>query len=289
MQTSENVSSCSASALSNTLRNVILEELSNTAGTSTVINAGYFDLSFRGGNARDPFCDLESGHSSSLHSAEVATRTWHGTCQALKRYGGLQYVKLMAVVNDWQRLQPPANSHHEREVEAARLRSEYYQSVPTLPQPYLQMLAEYGISTENIFKQDSNCWMFSEHRLRKSFGTAASAMLRDDPGTAEACGLRCEISGQQKGLFFSGEDGVDYCLLHSGNTNCAGEMVQLLHELNQRGAQRFINVYPAQCRNPVGVGTAVARSMYDIGGLSVTNVAVSSIGADAVQIFIDRA
>jgi hypothetical protein len=68
--------------------------------------------------------------------------------------------------------------------------------------------------------------------------------------------------------------GGRYCLLFCGSTGCAGEVVELLRELQTRGVTRFINLFPFPCREPVVAGTALARQLFQIDKMRIINIAL---------------
>jgi hypothetical protein len=74
---------------------------------------------------------------------------------------------------------------------------------------------------------------------------------------------------------------AEYCLVHSGRTNCAGGYLELLSEVYRRGVRTLIALVPMRCLGPVTVGTALGHTLYALDGLSIVTVAVPDISTGA--------
>ena len=67
-------------------------------------------------------------------------------------------------------------------------------------------------------------------------------------------------------------------------------MISLLAALHKRGVRRFLNIYPSQCREPVGAGTRLAERIFDLEDFQITNIAVSGAtdSGDTLHAVVER-
>lgn len=270
------------------LSDVVSQIVDRQGAGFTVIHAGHYLLTWNQGSASDNLEDLPPVKPAARVIANFAHETWQLACETIARFSVSDRLLLLTLVNDWQSLVPPIQSKGEQERIAAKLRREYFDRVPQLPQSHLNVLEQYGISQDRVLKREESCWLFSESRLRQEFGGTVKELL-GDPARADNLGLRQYYTDNGEPVIKAAvEDGNEYCLLFCGNTNCAGEVVELLRHLYGRGVTSFVNLYPAECRQPVIAGTLLAQRLFGLAGMSVTNIAINSQNAHLGTFVVDR-
>jgi hypothetical protein len=296
---------CSSSELALTLTKLVSETLESLPSGSTVIQTGHYSLGvyhgfFNLGVSSGMICDVfsertcpdDSANLAAISLAGLSLETWAAVC-CLNRYGNRslldQYqVKLMTLVNDWQRIQVKANSRREQERGCNRLRSEYYGLVPRLPDELRDVMLNNCMNQKHILKHDPSCWLFSEHQLRIRFNRTLSQMMRDSGKSAEL-GLSSELTAKIEPIIYgSTDDDTKYQLSFCGNSGCCGEVIQLLSDLQQLGVRNFINLYPMECRNHVTAASTLARRMFGLSGMTITNIAITPLNNQTVRILADQ-
>ncbi len=274
----------SAHSSSSVLDALLVSELASAASQSVTIHAGHYAL----------FSDRQSGVSDYLHDldtegaelgiVDLCRATWEAACRSVATALPQTKAQLMVLVNDWQFVSRNQELRRENEQAASRMREQYYLATPTLSDYHLNEMDRHGLPTDLILRCREDQWLFSESALRNELNPLIHEVLEDEQ-RAVTCGIR-------KHYTENGEPIIDVCddesgkvrLLYCGNTNCAGEVVSLLGNLFARGVRRFLNIYPAQCREPVSAGTRLAYRLFRLDGFVVTNVAVSRATRDGTTL-----
>jgi hypothetical protein len=288
----------SQSELVTVLTALIAENLPSVRTEDTVIQAGHYHLGWKlirpfdpceewnPGTAYDLFDSDSNNQFALVDNANFAKSTWWAACLAIKQSGSS--AKLMTLVNDWQYLQLGLGNIRQRETEAAMLRTGYYKRMPTMPSMHLQALVDNGLDSDVIFKESSSRWLFSEKKLRYNLNRTLHRMLRDIKN-AELIGLRRELTDKNEPVIYATtEDNQEYKLLYCGHTGCAGEVVQLLSELQTRHIRNFINLYPIECRDPVGAGTRLAQNLFALDDMKITNIAIKPLQSGGAEICTEK-
>ena len=255
------------------LDQIIAANIASQSDQSTVIHAGHFALVQRDSAVSD--CLNETRFPEvGMGFATFAKLTWQAACRVAANDSDPRQLRLMVLVNDWQYVAAKGASRKQVESVAARGRDQYYRQVSRLPDFHLASLAEFGLNESIVLRHDDDQWLWSELALRNDLNLLLQGILCDPVKTRE--------SGLSKHFNIDGEPVVEACddetgtirLLYCGNTNCAGEVVSLLHRLYFRGVRNFVNLFPSQCNHPVGVGTRIAYKLFGLQDMHVTNVAV---------------
>jgi hypothetical protein len=225
------------------------------------------------------YLEADSEGGLGIPGFDVFTKTtWQLACDALQQFGGVDAdLKLMALANDWQCLTWQNLSKRESERRAARLRADYYERRPGLPHYHEAQLKAHALSPHCVLRASDASAVFSEATLRHQLTRTIKAMMRDD-AEAHHTGLRryFDEHGESLVRLESSEcTGAPVVLVQSGHTGCAGEVVELLNELQQRGIRKFINLYPAQCQMPVEAGTGMAVELFGLSDMVIANIAVA--------------
>jgi hypothetical protein len=216
----------------------------------------------------------DSANAAFFDLVLFSQNTWHAACRAVADCPDGNRPQLIILVNDWQFLVPKDPEKRRRESLAASLRREYYNRVPTLPLLHMRTMASCGLPTEQILPASQKHWMFSESGLRQKLAATIRALMKEEPA-AKRLGLYKHFDGKWQPIVCAqSEDGTRYPLLYCGNSNCAGEVVELLRDLYTRQVRHFVNVFPAQCKVPVETGTEIARQLFGLDGMTVANIAV---------------
>jgi hypothetical protein len=272
------------------LDSLLISELARADVEPLVIHAGHYALvRSREGVATD--CLNESSFPGvDLGFAEFSRSTWESACRVIATKHVRARAQLMVLVNDWQFLSSVEDSRGANERAAAIMRNEYYRVTPTLPLSHLQQLARHNLSDDVIFRYSEERWLFSESALRHELKAVIGEVIADKTRASEAGVHKYFNENGEPVVDACDEDSGRFCLLYCGNTNCAGEVISLLENLYKRGVRRFLNIYPMQCREPVGVGTRLADRLFNLGDFQITNVAVGGAtqNGDTLHAVVER-
>ncbi len=247
----------------------------NSQEGESVIHAGHYAL-FR--TKDDRITDCLDGKDSAidvLGFGRFSRATWRSACRATANAPAANRPRLIVLVNDWQYIEPAGDVKRENKQAADRSRSEYYRRTPVLPQYHLDELKRHGIPTDTVLNGGKDCWLFSENALRNELHPIVKEVQANEE-RARAVGIRRYFNENGEPIVeICDDEAGKLCLLHCGNTNCAGEVISLLGNLYRRGVRRFLNIYPSQCREPVSAGTRLAFRIFEWPDFMVTNAAVS--------------
>lgn len=241
-----------------------------------VIQAGHYPLDILGNEAIDRL-DATATSSLARNFANFAGLSWSVACALTRMLSATtQSVQVMTLVNDWQFLRAGAGGRRAQVREASLARGRYYSRVPTLPAMHLAILAAQGLGDESVFKWSQERWLFSEDSLRT--GLAATLKRLKAEGRARDLGIVEETTPEGEPIVRV-QCSLDHevCLLYCGNTNCAGEVVELLRVLHERGVRRFVNVFPRECMIPVEAGTVTAHDIFTFDGMLVVNAGLTVV------------
>lgn len=239
-------------------------------GGRAVIHAGHYVLSSAGSQLIE---QIEARGGMGEFSA-FTRFSWRLGCRlvALAKERG-QALQLMVLVNDWQFVQSPTEARRDSERTAAKMRDQYFAARRSLPDYHLRMLHEHGLTEADVLKATGDQWLFSESALRIALGRSVSKLFSE--GRAESCGLtkHFQPSGDPV-ISICADIGTEMDLIFCGSTNCAGEVIELLRELNERGIGLLVNLYPRPCLAQVSTGTMLAGQLYGLRGMRIVNVAI---------------
>jgi hypothetical protein len=239
-----------------------------------VIHSGHYFLNIEDGEATDYMHDPDSAKPAFADLVRFSTKTWEVACDSVAARSTKQHCQLMVLVNDWQHVIPKEPTRRQREQKADHLRMMYYIGVPSLPWFHLNAMTSRNLDPwVHFFPFSCDQYLFSESRLRARFATTLKTVMKD-PVRAAELGVTTEHDGNNEPIISLQTDGQSCTLLHCGNANCAGEVVELLKELYERGVRNFINIYPGCCHIPVESGTEISRQLFGLDGMEVVNIAV---------------
>ena len=257
-------------AMSEGLLETIATTLRDSRYRSAVIHAGHYSLADEGDGAADGLDD----DSPSMPFSSFARLTWRVACRLVAdaRSTGVD-VKLLVLVNDWQFLHVRDGDRRASESRAATLRRTYYRDTARLPRYHATTLEEFALDPNVVMPSRDERWLFSETELRSDLAATVRGIFAR--GEAEKHSLSREFNSDGEPIItVQTVDACDYTLLYCGSTNCAGEIVELLRILRQRGVDLFVNLLPRQCFAPVETGTLLAHRIYGLAGMKIMNVSI---------------
>lgn len=258
---------------------LVSSELERSGEGTTVIHAGHYMLHIAQDDRPSDYLERGSEPRPGFEAFDYFTRTtWAIGCEAIRQAHGSTDPKLMVLANDWQYLAWRNLPRRESERKAACARTAYYHELTGLPDYHESQLEVHNLGPAAIFRASDGRAVFSESMLRQQLASTIKTLLKNtvDP---EHLGLRCQVD--EHGELLVGVETTECTsmpLLQSGNTNCAGEVVELINQLHQRGIRNFINLYPAQCQVPVEAGTDLANHLFGLSDMAITNVAIPCSG-----------
>ena len=246
------------------------------AGTVALL-AGHFTIFSSGGEAADrldvPL--LPSGAPEALLA--FSRRTFEVGCEVAASTA-THDPRLMVLVDDVLGLRPTIADRSTAERLSAALAQRYLSQHPTLPSFHARVLARAGLDERSVLRRSDDRWMFSERECRGALVTHVHRELRSSE--THAAGL-CESADGATITVSHPEHGA-YCLVHAGNTNCAGGYVEVIAEAHRRGVRTLLAMIPMRCAAPVHAGTALARSLYALEQLQVVNIAIGDVNDEAL-------
>jgi hypothetical protein len=255
-------------------------EIAGAPDAESAVLAGHYALYSAGAVATDLLDDDAPSPAGAGEMLAFTRFTWQAACSAIAA-GRASRARALVLVDDIQYVRPALPERGARERLGAALSSSYLHRMQTLPAFHARALREHALGADDIVRNHDTRWVFAERELRASAVTRLRALVDDPRGAAPL-----SSSDDQSRIHFALPGHGDYCLVHSGNTNCAGGYLELLAEAYQRGVRKFIGLVPMRCLGPVSVGTALAFPLLGLDGLTVVNVGVPDVtaGVDAVVV-----
>jgi len=236
--------------------------------SDVVIHAGHFVLESTGGWLSDHLED-DSPPSPINEFVDFAHFTWNLAVRAIAEHPRSR-AQVLTLVNDWQFVRFSLGARRKAELLADEFRNKYYAQTNTLPEFHNRVLHSFGLSDVCVLKADEQRWLFSERRLRDGLAEALGGLLKQNDRRLH---IKVTENGEPIVDVVSPAIG-EYSLLYCGNTNCAGEVVELLRQLYDRGVRHFVNLFPDTCFGPVTTGTLLANELFDLNGMMVINVSI---------------
>ena len=246
------------------LSRILREELNGFRGKS-VVHAGHYFLEVVDGRAVDHLEEPESTNQAFRDLINFSHQTWSTACRTITECDVSDRPRLIILVNDWQYFIPKESNKRRRESLAAQLRRQYYSETAKASSFHLMTMTAHGLPSEQILPSSESHWLFSESGLRTRFASTVRSLVKDS-AAAKQLGLSQHLDGNRQPIISAQSEGQEYPLLYCGNTNCAGEVVELLGQLYAQGVKLFINIYPGQCLLSVEKGTEIARQIFGLGG-----------------------
>ena len=204
--------------------------------------------------------------------------TWHLACQIARNCNRKDRGVMLAVlVNDWQfiHINGTQTKRGHRHRIADKIREAFYDRVPTIPETHTRIMRDYNLDDETLIRFEAERWLFSEVELRRRLGKSLEALFAS--GDAEKLGLSKKQTESGPIIDLKTDQAQPTTLMHCGSSNCAGEVVELLREIYDRGFRFFVNLYPQECDAPVSSGTQMAQRIFRLKELTVLNVAIPNV------------
>jgi hypothetical protein len=245
------------------------DEIAAAPEGGVVVLAGHFAIFTSGAMAGDLLDDGGTPPQAAAEMLAFTKSTWSAACEAVA-LEGTRRARLLVLVDDIQFVRPVLDDRAAGERLGAALASNYLDRVRCLPEFHTRALRERALGDECIVRRDERRWLFSERELR----AAAVTHLREQLHAQGAANCGLTANADESRIDVTLPEFGEYCLVHSGNTNCAGGYLELLWEVHRRGARTFIALVPMRCLGPVTVGTSLAGRIFGHGGLSVLTVAI---------------
>jgi len=241
---------------------------------ATAVLAGHFAIFTTGGAAIDLLDDAQVPRNVPVDFLDFTRLTWTAACEAVaaERASG---ARLVVLLDDVQFVRPALDDRGAAERLGGALAATYLRRHALLPLWHTRVMAEHRIGGGDVLPQSDVQWLFSERALRSALVQRLKAMLRS--GDPRAAGLAA--SADRSSITITDPEYGEYCLVHSGHTNCAGGFVQLLADVHARGVRKLISLVPMRCLGPITVGTALGGRLFGLQGLEVVNVAVPDVSA----------
>jgi hypothetical protein len=249
-------------------------EITRGPAAATAVLAGHFAIFTTGGTAIDMLDDAHAPRGVPLDFLDFTRLTWTAACEAVAAEHACG-ARLVVLLDDVQFVRPALDDHGAAERLGAALATTYLRRHTRLPSWHTRVMAEHRIGTGDILTRSEVQWLFSERELRAALVQQLKAMLRS--GDPRAAGLAA--SADRSSITITDPAYGEYCLVHSGHTNCAGGFVQLLADVHARGVRKLITLVPMRCLGPISMGTALGGRLFGLQGLEVVNVAVPDVSA----------
>ncbi|HXT16432.1 MAG TPA: hypothetical protein VN706_12420 [Gemmatimonadaceae bacterium] len=237
--------------------------------------AGHYALFSAGGKTMD-FLDASSFPEGVPADLMAFTKfTWYAACQALASACSPR-TQLVASVDDVQFVRPAVEDRHLREQLAVALVEQYYQAVPELPHFHHVLLSQAGLDADDVLPCMENRWLFSERWLRqRSVGHLREHAMNGRHGLAHLHSdetlSRISVRDPELG---------EFCMIESGNGNCASGYFELITELRMRGVELLIAMIPMRCLAQITAATVLAERLGVANGFRVVNVSLADVEAE---------
>lgn len=191
--------------------------------------------------------------------------TWRlgvSLASALRSEG--QRAKLLVLANDWQYLRARGTQN------AQSVRAEFYRSHIHLFPEYLSVLEAEGCDEGDVVGIGDWHPYISEYWLRRRIERRLKRMTSGD-GT-----LGLTASSGMGSIVFD-DFGRGCRLLHCGQADCAGEVMEMVILLYTMGFRHIVNFVPSECETPVNEGVRRAICVFRLHSLTAVNVSVPSV------------
>ncbi|MBE0661121.1 MAG: hypothetical protein IH597_01535 [Bacteroidales bacterium] len=184
--------------------------------------------------------------------------------------------KLTILVNDWQRIEKDI---HRDESNPNKFRNQFFKSFIDPPQPYTELIQKFNL-TESIWFGDNieDYFFFRETRLRDRFKRNIKKLSKehlfalDDQMCLTSCSEFNKNIESNTYYHYSKEFGTSK-LAERGKVGCAGEITQLIFEINQKQHETtLINILPNSCSQSVILGSKIAFDFISSLEMQVINV-----------------
>ena len=249
-------------------------EIAGAAPGSTAILAGHFAIFTTGGTAVDFLDDARVPPGVPVDLIEFTRVTWTAACEAVAAERE-RHARLVVLVDDIQFVRPALDDRGAAERLGAALAATYLRRNGSLPPWHARVMEAHGMAEDAILAHSDHRWLFSERELRAELVRTLKELLRS--GLPRATGLA--TSADRSRITITDPEYGEYCLVHSGHTNCAGGFVELLADVRRMGVRKLIALVPMRCLGPITVGTALGARLFGLDGLQVVNVAVPDISS----------
>jgi hypothetical protein len=257
------------SLLRSSLAERLRSEIDGAADGTVAVLAGHFAIFTAGGKALDLLAAAHASVGVPAELLEFTRVTWTTACEAIAAERRRR-VRLLVLVDDVQFVRPAVEDRGTAERLGATLAACYMKDNHSLPAWHSRVLGENGLGEESILARSDGRWMFSERELRTELVRNLKKALRSGDSRVSALTANADRST----ITITEPEYGEYCLVHSGQTNCAGGYVELLSDIRQRGVRKLISLVPMRCLGPITVGTALATRLFELDGLQVVNIAV---------------
>lgn len=202
--------------------------------------------------------------------------TWQlGTRLAVRLREAGRAAFLTTIVNDWQYLP------RLRTGEAADRRRNFYSGQPHALQSYLRTLRSHGLDGDAITHLGGHGAFLSEYWLRRRLERHLKGIKRAKGAGSEH--LHWDKDEEGNSCLMLDEPDGKKCLLECGQSDCAGEVMEMLYLAESKGFRSVVSFVPAECERPVNEGTRRAMSVFQLANLRVTNVALSCAGEQSME------
>ena len=255
-------------------------EVAGAPEAEAAVLAGHYALFTAGAVATDLLDDDAAATGGASEMLAFTRFTWQAACAAIAAERASR-PRALVLVDDIQYVRPALADRGARERLGAALASSYLHRMQSLPAFHAHALREHALGADDVVRHHDSRWVFAERELRAGAVARLRALVEERRGA-----MPLVESDDQSRIHVALQGHGDYCLVHSGNTNCAGGYLELLAEAHRRGVRKFIGLVPMRCLGPVSVGTALAVPLLGLEGLSVVNVGVPDVtaGVDAVVV-----
>jgi hypothetical protein len=251
-------------------------EIASAHAGDIAVLAGHYAIFSSGATPVDLLDDDAASPQGAAEMIAFTKRTWHAACDAVALEPARR-ASLLVLVDDIQFVRPTLEDRAAAERLGAALATNYLDRVRTLPESHARALRDRSLGSADILRHDDDRWVFSERELR----VAAVEHLRERLHAAGGAGALLTANADESRIDVAVPGQAEYCLVHSGRTNCAGGYLELLSEVYRRGIRTLIALVPMRCLGPVTVGTALAHRLYPLDALSIVTVAVPDISTGA--------
>jgi len=182
---------------------------------------------------------------------------------------------LTTIVNDWQYL--PRSRPGEA---TARRRLFYDRQRDPLPS-YFRVLQTHGLDSAAIASIGTHRVFLSEYWLRRRLERHLKAIKRaNGVGSGQ---LHWEKNREGNSCLMLDEPDGKKCVLECGQSDCAGEVMEMLYLCAIKGFRNVVSFVPAECERPVNEGTRRAMTLFELADFHVTNITLSCTGEQSLE------